>query len=149
MFDIPKEVAQVSNTDPDCAIPSSVAELPQDTEIPEGKPYVISFAKYNKNMCELSVLTKNKGTKALTILKEIGMKVFSRSDFQRNNIPTKSIANKGAYKPLYNRLGQDTEVREMFLQGDGRIFYFDIESERALYIVAITENHLETDKVRR
>jgi hypothetical protein len=41
------------------------------------------------------------------------------------------------------------DLREIKLQQSARIFYFDIEPERTFYIVAITENHLETDKVRR
>ena len=111
--------------------------------------YVISFAKYNEKLCEISELSKNKGKKALSILKEIGTKVFSRTDFQRHNIRTDGIANSGEYKKLYSKIAPDIEVRELFLQDTGRIFYFDIEPERILYVVAIRENHFETDKVRR
>ena len=147
MLDLPKQVSELSQ--PQGQIPPSVAELAQDTEAPEGRPYVISFAKYNEKMCEILGLGKNRGNKALSILKQIGMKVYSRADFQRLNIQNKSISFAGAYKALYNRLGPDIEIREIPLQGDGRIFYFDIEPERSIYIVAITENHLETDKVKR
>ena len=101
--------------------------MPRETEAPEAIPYVISFAKYNEKLCEISELSKNKGKKALFVLKEIGTKVFSRADFQQHNIKTDGIANSGEYKKLYNGLGPDIEVRELFLQDTGRIFYFDIE----------------------
>lgn len=147
MTDLPKQVANTSNADTE--IPQVVAEIPQDTEAPEANPYVISFAKYNEKLCEIEGLGKNKGNKALSIFKEIGTKVYSRSDFQRHKIKTDGITCSGEYKKLYNGLGPDVEVRELFLQGTGRIFYFDIEPERKMYVVAIRENHFETDKVRR
>ena len=139
----------VAKTIPQAGLPQSVAELPAESEAPEVTPYVISFAKYKNKLCEIEVLGKNKGNKALSILKEIGTKVSSRADFQKNNIKTDGIANNGEYKLLYNGLGPDVEVRELFLQSTGRIFYFDIEPEKVLYVVAIRENHFETDKVRR
>lgn len=147
MTDIPKQATEPSD---DGGKLSQIAqELPQDTEAPEAIPYVISFAKYNNRLCEISALGKNKGNKALSILKEIGTKVFSRADFQKNNIRTNGIADNGEYKKLYNGLRPDIEVKELFLQSTGRIFYFDIEPDRVLYLVAIRENHFETDKVRR
>lgn len=147
MTEIPAKVTESSDSKNEL---SQVAqELPQETEAPEAIPYIISFARYNEDLCEISVLGKNKGNKALAILKEIGTKVFSRADFQRRNIKTDSIAKVGDYKKLYNGLSPDIEVRELFLQGTGRIFYFDIEPARMLYIVAIRENHFEVGKVRR
>jgi hypothetical protein len=147
MTDIPKKVAQTA--DDGSELPEAVAEMPQETEAPEAIPYLISFGKYKNKLCEIDCLGKNKGNKALFILKEIGTKVFSRVDFQRHNIKTGGIANANEYKKLYSGLAQDIEVRELFLQGKSRIFYFDIEPERILYVVAIRENHFETDKVRR
>ena len=147
MTDIPKPATEPS--DEENKLSQIAQELPQDTEAPEAIPYVISFARYKSKLCEIDGLGKNKGNKVLSILKEIGVKVFSRADFQRHNIRTDGIANAGEYKKLYNGLAPDVEVRELFLQGTGRIFYFDIEPERILYLVAIRENHFETDKVRR
>ena len=147
MTDIPKPATEPS--DEQNKLSQIAQELPQETEAPEAIPYVISFAKYNEKLCEISELSKNKGKKALSILKEIGTKVFSRADFQRHNIITDGIANSGEYKKLYSKIAPDIEVRELFLQDTGRIFYFDIEPERILYVVAIRENHFETGKVRR
>lgn len=147
MTDLPKNLARP--TEDNGELPQAVAEFPQDTEAPEAIPYVISFARYNNKLCEISALGKNKGNKALAILKEIGTKVFSRSDFDKNNIRTDGIVNSGEYTKLYSGLGPDIEVRELFLQSTGRIFYFDIEPKRTLYVVAIRENHFETDKVWR
>ncbi len=53
------------------------------------------------------------------------------------------------YKKLYRGIAEGIELKEIKLQQTARIFYFDIEPERTFYVVAITENHLETDKVRR
>ena len=147
MTDIPKLATEPS--DEQNKLSQIAQELPQETEAPEAIPYVISFARYKNKLCEIDGLGKNKGNMALSILKEIGTKVFSRADFQWHNIKTDGITNNSEYKKLYNGLAPDIEVRELFLQGTGRIFYFDIEPERILYIVAIRENHLETDKVRR
>lgn len=146
MSDIPLDVTDISD---EGDIPKTVAELDQSSEAPEARPYVISFQKYNEKLCEIDSLGKNKGNKALSILKKVGTKVSTRADFQKYGIQTKPIIRDGAYKPLFNRLADDIEIREMFLQDTGRIFYFDIEPDRVLYVVAITENHLETDKVRR
>lgn len=146
MTNIPRDAAEMQT---DGNIPKIVAELPQESNVSEIEPYKISFSKYNDKLCEISSLGKNKGNKALAILKEIGTKVFSRADFQRLNIQTKSVVYNGAYKPLYNKIADGIEIKELSLQGTGRIFYFDIEPERMLYVVAIKENHFETEKVRR
>lgn len=70
MQDIPSEVVRV--TDNEGEIPKKVAELDQNTEAPEVRPYFISFSKYNHGLCEIENLGKNKGNKALSILKDIG-----------------------------------------------------------------------------
>lgn len=147
MPDIPKQVVETIKEEG--SLPSIITEIPQEMEAPEANPYVISFARYNEKLCEITGLGKNKGNRALSILKEIGTKVFSRSDFQKHNIQSDGIAYAGEYKKLYSGLGPDIEVRELFLQGTGRIFYFDIETEQKIYIVAIRENHFETEKTRR
>ncbi|MFA5095325.1 MAG: hypothetical protein WC447_01525 [Candidatus Paceibacterota bacterium] len=146
MPEIPDEVTQVESYN---EIPQKVTEVSQETEEPETKPYLISFSKYNKNCCEIDILGKNKGNKALSILREIGTKVYTRADFQRNNIRNESVENSGDYKKLYSKIDEGIEIRELFLQSTGRIFYFDIEPKRILYVVAITENHYETNKIRR
>ena len=147
MMDIPKEVVQTVASSNE--IPDTVAEMSQEIEAPEINPYMISFARYNNRMCEISNLSGNKGRKAVETLKTIGTKIRSEADFQRNSIDRIPVCRDGAYKPLFNGLGEDIELKEIKLQSSGRIFYFDIESERVFYVVAIRENHLETDKVRR
>ncbi len=146
MTEIPEGAVQVSDNNGE--IPRDVAELPQDNEVLEARPYLISFSKYNNKLCEIEILGKNKGNKALSVLKEIGTKVYTKADFQRNHIHNERVDNSGDYQKLYNRLDQGIEIRELFLQSTGRIFYFDIEPDKVLYVVAITENHYETDKVR-
>lgn len=146
MPDIP---AEVTNLPVEGELPERVAEFPQEFDAPEGRPYLISFAKYNHKMCEVDNLAGNKGKKAITLLKEIGTKVFTKADFARNNIKNDLVKFAGEYKKLFSGLAEDIELRELFLQDSGRIFYFDIEPERTMFVVAIRENHLETDKVRR
>lgn len=147
MPDIPSDVTQVEGNEGD--IPKDVAELSQDSEAPEGRPYFISFAKYNDKLCEISLLTSNKARRAVETFKTIGTKIRSQADFQRHSIDRIPVQDKGDYKKLYNGLSSDIQLKEIKLQQDARIFYFDIEPERTFYVVAVTENHLETDKQRR
>lgn len=147
MADIPKEV--IEPIESKYELPQEIKELPQEIEAPEAIPYLISFAKYNTKMCELDILGNNKGKKAFETLKIIGTKVRSTADFQRNYIDRIPVRFEGEYKKLFNGLSPDIELKELKLQQNARIFYFDIEPERIIYIVAITENHLETNQTRR
>ena len=147
MTDIPK-----SATEPSGEINklSQVAqELPRDTEAPEAIPYVISFVKYNEGMCEIADLDSNKARKAIQTFKLIGTKIRSEADFSKNHLDRIPVYCEGEYKKLYRGLSDDIELKEIKLQQTARIFYFDIEPERTFYVVAITQSHLETEKVRR
>lgn len=146
MSEIPNDVAQVLN---EGDIPKIVAELPQSSEAPETRPYLISFSKYNERLCEISLLNSNKAKRAVETLKSIGTKIHSRADFQRHSIDRIPVRYEGNYKKLFSGLSSDIELKELKLQQDARIFYFDIEPERMFYVVAITENHLETGQTRR
>lgn len=148
MAEIPKQVVQPLREDSG-DIPRAVAELPQEVEAPEVSPYVISFSKYNERLCEISLLSSNKARRALEALKAIGTKIRSAADFQRHHIDRIPIRGNGDYRRLYNGLGDDIQIREIKLPQNARIFYFDLEPERTLYVVAITENHFETNRVRR
>lgn len=147
MADIPKQVAQTSGETSE--LPQTVAEIPQEIEAPEANPYVISFAKYNEKMCELSQLGNNKAKKAIETLKTVGTKIRSTADYQRHSVDRIPVRCEGEYKKLFKGLEDDIELKEIKLQQSARVFYFDIEPERTFYVVAITDNHLETDKVRR
>ena len=129
--------------------PPSMASIPRGMEAPETTPYVISFAKYSDKVCEISLLNSNKARRAIENLKKIGTEVRSAGDFQRHSIDRIPVKEKGNYKKLFNGLKDDIELKELKLQQAARIFYFDIEPERTLYVVAITNNHLETNKNRR
>ena len=130
-------------------IPRTTTALPRDVEAPEAIPYVISFAKYNERMCEISILDSNKARRAIETLKKVGTQIRSPGDYQRYSVDQIPVRCDGEYKKLYRGLSPDIELKEIGLQQAARIFYFDIESERTFYVVAITQNHLETDKVRR
>ena len=147
MTDIPKKVAQPAEES--SKLPQAVAELPQETEAPEAIPYLLSFAQYNESMCEISELNSNKARKAVETFKTIGTKIRSEADFQRNYVDRIPVRHEGEYKKLYRGLGDDIDLKEIKLQQDSRIYYFDIEDKRTFYVVAITQNHLETDKVKR
>lgn len=146
MTEIPKEVVQPIE---EGELPQAIAELSLESEAPEVNPYVISFVKYNEKMCEIPNLDSNKARKAIETLKIVGTKIRSTADYQRYHVGRVLVRNEGEYKKLYNGLAPDADLREVRLQQEARIFYFDIESERTFYIVAITQNHLETRKVRR
>lgn len=147
MTDIPKEVLE--QIEDKGEIPQAVAELPQEEEAPEVIPYMISFAKYNEKMCEIEYLNSNKAKKAIETLKIIGTKVRSEADFQKHFVDRLPVNPVGEYKKLFNGIEDGIELKEIKLQQDARIFYFDIEPDRIFYVVAITQNHLETGKVRK
>ena len=147
MKDIPKRVALF--TEDASELPQTVAELSQEQEAPEAIPYVISFAKYNERMCEIALLGGNKARKAVKTLKIVGTRIRSETDFQKCFVDRIPVRRDGEYKRLYRGLKDDICLKEIKLQQNARIFYFDIEPERIFYIVAIRENHLETKKVRR
>ena len=147
MTEIPKKAAESTEGGGD--IPQAVAEIPQEVEAPEVNPYVISFARYNNRMCEISDLNSNKARKAIETFKIIGTKIRSTADYQRYLVDRIPVRCEGEYQKLYNGLPQDVDVKEIKLQQNARIFYFDIEPERTFYVVAITQNHLETNQVRR
>ncbi len=147
MTEIPNKATPAS--DKNEKLPQALAELSQESEAPELSPYVISFARYNGRLCEIKNLNSNKARKAVETFKIIGTKVRSEADFQRYHIDRLPIDRKREYLKLYNGLKDDIDLKEIKLQQDARIFYFDIEPERTLYVVAITQNHFETDKVRR
>lgn len=148
MTDIPKEVIKTQE-EKSGEIPKTVAELPQETEAPEASPYVISFARYNERLCEINLLNSNKARRALEVLKAVGTRIRSTADFQRHHIDQIPVRGEGDYRRLYNGLSGDIELKEIKLQQNARIFFFDIEPERKFYVIAITQNHFETDKVRR
>jgi hypothetical protein len=100
-------------------------------------------------MCEISLLNSNKAKRAVETLKTIGMKVRSTADFQRHSIDRIPVRYDGEYKKLFNGLPNEVELKEIKLQQDARMFYYDIEPERTFYVVAITQNHIETRQVRR
>jgi hypothetical protein len=139
----------VTKTQDEGEIPSSVTSFPEELEAPEISPYLISFAKYNEKVCELGILNPKKAKRAVETLKKIGTKIRCLADFQREHIDRIPVRYEGDYKKLFKGLAGDIELKEIKLQEDARIFYFDIEPERTFYVIAITENHLETDKVRR
>jgi hypothetical protein len=145
-MDLPLKVAQAPI---EGSLPQKVAELDQELDAPEMYPYLISFARYNDKMCQIPLLTKNKSRKIVEVLKKIGTKIYCKADFQRENIDQIPVRKDGVYKKLYNRLKEDIELKEIKLNQGSRIFYFDVESDKVFYVVAIMENHLETNKIRR
>ena len=147
MIDIPQKVTQPAGDSSE--MPRAVAEMSQELEAPEAISYVISFAKYNEKMCGVSALSSNKARKAIEIFKIIGTKICSEADFKKYYIDRIPVHCKGEYKKLYKGLGDDIELKEITLPQDARIFYFDIEPKRTFYVVAITQRHLEINKVRR
>lgn len=147
MIDIPKKVTQPAEDSSE--MPRAVAEMPQELKAPEAIPYVISFAKYNERICEILELSSNKARKAIGIFKIVGTKIRSEADFLRHSIDRIPVYRKGEYKKLYRGLGKDINLKEIKLQQAARIFYFDIESKSTFYVVAVTQRHLEADKVRR
>jgi len=130
-------------------IPPEVAE-PRVIEEPESRPFLISYLKYNDDLCEIDEsLVKNCQKKALQDLKKIGRDIYSYKDFESKGIDKIPVQCKGDYKKLFNKLFEEVELFEHKLQNTARIFYFLDNLKKVMYIVAITQKHFETDKVRR
>jgi hypothetical protein len=132
----------------DNLIPQEVAELSTEEEL-EGEPYLLSFQKYNNSLCEIDNLLKNCPKRALKDLKTMGRDIFDFKDFNKYGIRTKLIKCDGEYKKLFSRLSLDRELRQHDLPGTARMFYFISEIERVIYVIAFTNRHFETDKVRK
>lgn len=155
MSELSKKVANTD--DKDSKLPAGTAEISQEQKMdPEVTPYVISFAKYDKKMHKKLLgknkrllLDKNQANDALEKLIKVGTEVYSNKDFQRKNIDFIPVKRDGAYKELFRGLEDDIDLREIKIQGKARIFYFVLEVKRTFYVIAITKDHLETDKVRR
>ena len=82
-------------------------------------------------------------------LKKIGRDIYSYKDFESKGIDKIPVQCKGDYKKLFNKLFEEVELFEHKLQNTARIFYFLDNLKKVMYIVAITQKHFETDKVRR
>ena len=125
-------------------MPERAAQLPQ-SENPEDKRFVISFQNYRDDLCEIKLLEKHKGRRALENLRTIG-RCYDEVSLQQNNIHTRIVTNYGEYKILYYGLGPDVEIREHEIQSTARIFYYFVD--KYFYIRAIKNSHFETDKHR-
>ncbi|MBU2491286.1 MAG: hypothetical protein KJ571_01575 [Bacteroidetes bacterium] len=145
-MEIPQQVAERSD---DGVIPDSVTQLPSDQESDETKPYVFSFEKYNKRLCEIESLHGNRSIKVLSTIKDVGMKLYTFEDFRNLKFTIQPIYNLGEYQKLFKGLDNDIELYEIKLTGSDRIFFFLIESVKTIYIVAIKGNHFEIGKNRR
>lgn len=135
-----KKVAQLRANN---KIPDKVAQLSDRSD--QASNYVITYKFYNESLCELDLLEKNRPKVCLQIIKRIGQTTLGQ--LHKNHIDCFRIENSGEYRKLFNKLTPDTKIFEHKLQGTSRIFYFTRGHE--FHIVAITNNHLETDKVRR
>lgn len=136
---INKNVAQLRTNN---KISDRVAQL--SDQLDEKSNYVITYKFYKDDLCELDSLEKNRPKECLKILKRIGQTMLGK--LHENNIDRLRIDNLGEYKKLFNKLTPDTKIFEHKVQGTSRIFYFTRDYE--FHIVAITNKHFETCKIR-
>jgi hypothetical protein len=118
----------------------------QATSLRHQEPhYFLSFKFYNEKLCEVDVLEKNRPKECIQVLKRISQTTIG--NLKEKNIDRIPILNKGEYKKLYNGLTKEVEIFEHKIQGDSRLFYFTAACD--FFVLAITNNHLETGKTRR
>jgi Fe-S-cluster formation regulator IscX/YfhJ len=135
---------------------SAVAELPQKDESPELDPYRISFADYNSGECEIDGLEKQNGAMALKVLRDVGVYFTDEANFSKNSsnvTEIRNVVNSGVYTQIYKGLEADKEVREIKSirqkkDVDIRIFFYELESERTFYVLAVRQSHYDTTKTR-
>lgn len=139
-FNIPSPKSQVDGIG---KIPPSVAEFREEEE-PNLK---IDFRYYNDKVCEIDLLSK-KAKNALKKIKTIGKS--TRGNLESNGIQLKQVHNSGAYRKLFKNGLPDEfmdSMKEHKFSGTCRIFC-TLEGEKC-NIIAITFNHLETNKHRK
>lgn len=112
----------------------------------ESDIFRISFRYYKDKLCEVPILHKNIAKKVLEDLKKIG-RCCDIQSLKEKNIDTIRVFPVGDYKKLFTQpLSEDTDMKEHKVSGPSRLFYFI--SGKMFNIVAITNNHYETDKNR-
>ncbi len=113
---------------------------------PELDFFHISFKHYNDDLCEVSILEKNRARQTIQNFKVIG-RCHDFGSLKDGNIGIRKITPTGDYLKLFvGSMTKDTELREHEIQGDARLFYF--VAEKMFNVVAIMNNHLETRKHR-
>lgn len=135
-----KKVAQVTKHPP---IPVEVAIKPQIDELLE--KYIeeeslrLIFASYNHSQCRIPDISKPSQAKALvrklSLITEYTTKTFASSRLIRDN-----INNSGPYKPLFDEVPPDTELKEIDFAGTGRIYFYLFRN--LFCVVAIQMRHL-------
>jgi hypothetical protein len=125
-------------------IPAEAA-LQKDKSDIETKNYLISFASYKENMCQIQDLNTSCARKLLTILRNIGNKCTSYKDLSQIGLNMKPVGNQGEYNGLYKNLTEDVELFEHYLSEDARLFYF-VSPVMLFEVVAIRNKHFRTDK---
>ncbi len=131
-------------------LPNSLAELSEEIE-PETQPYLISFLNYNDKMCQLEGSFDDKQRKnSLKLIKQIGTKVFVKSDISKLGVTIKPVVNDGDYSDLYTGLDDGVQVEEAYLSGGysekGRLFFFTVDSQKIFYFIAFKNTHIDTSK---
>lgn len=144
----------VTDTLPDTAIPSIAAVLPQTEEAPEIQPLLMSFENYSGKECHIDSMDNKRARKALQVLRDMGVNIHSDLQFAQKlpKLEVKPIRDEGAYRALYKSIRHVTspEVQLQEAKADAdkcRIFFFIIKN--VMYLVAISDSHIETDKQRR
>lgn len=144
-------------TIPDSKLPYSRPDIPENVGIikeegsPEMTPFLLSFARYNEKECNVNAMDAKCARKALKTIKDIGIHIRSFSDFNAKlpKLEVLPIRQEGDYRKLYRGLSDlpDVEIKEAKVDSDkGRLFFFELN--KIFYIVAVTDIHYETDKVR-
>jgi hypothetical protein len=133
---LPKNLAKLHSG----TIPDKVAQVAR-----QDQNYLISFKHYREDLCEIDLLDKNKPKECIKVFKRASQ--ASLGKLNEKNIDRIPIKNSGEYKKLFNRLTNEVSLYEHKVQNTARIFYF--VSAHEFHVIAITNNHFETDKVRR
>jgi len=118
---------------------------PADSEI---QNFVVSFKYYNDKFCGIEELQRSQLKKALINLRIIGS-LKTINDFKNNKIDYIDVDYGGDYKKLYRKLPRDAEVKEHKLGLKERMFYFVLKDKKIFELIAISNTHFETDKVRK
>lgn len=103
--------------------------------------FKISFEKYKENHCEFKNLDKSSYKKALKWMKEVSV-YTSQEDVYRYG-QGGDIKNAGNYSFLFQGLSDDADIKEFYLVGDNRIFYYIDDAKKIINCLLFKNTHIK------
>lgn len=115
-------------------IPANASENGLAEKMEKNQGLFLSFADYQKSLCELKDFNE-------TDLEELIFELQEASNDK--NKKYKSVENDNGYQKLYEKIPKLSKVYEFILKDNKRVFFYKIDN--VLYIICIKHKHFSTD----